>query len=720
MKYIIPWMLYLALSVTASSQDIQHKLDVNINIQDHLIEVVDEILIPRDYLMANPDLVFSLNSNLKVYSPDEKTVIKEITAKEDNDARVPVKTYRIRAARKSGKEIIIRVGYSGIINDDISTGAAEYARGFSETSGIISEKGVYLAGSTQWVPKFRNVELFGFFLNVAIDPEWSIVSQGTRTLNETRDGKKQIRYESPEPMDEIYLIGGKWTEYSIRTGRVLFQAFLRTPDEQLANKYLGATQGYLSMYEKMIGPYPFTKFALVENFWETGYGMPSFTLLGSKVIRFPWILYSSYPHELLHNYWGNSVYVDYESGNWCEGITAYMADHLLKEQQGQGAEYRQSTLQKYTDFVNQENDFPLSEFLSRNNSAGEAIGYGKCLMMNNMLRTNYGDEVFLKAYSKFYKDFKFRKASFSDIRGCFEEITGDNLGTFFKQWVEKTGAPELKLSNVLVKFTRSTYDLSFHLAQTQPEEAFELEIPVYVYLEGESEVKQISLQMTNKVQDFLLIFEKKPVRIEVDPMFQLFRRLDRNEVPTTLTQLFGAKDATIILPGESSSVENYKRMAEIWKAGQEAQGKNLEIVNDNDLDELPTDRAIWVFGYENKFSEAVKIPQNYIRQLAAEQKTQVELSRNEGSITYAIQNPGNKEFTLGFVGSRQAEAIEGLGRKLPHYGKYSYLGFEGTEPENNLKGIFPVLSSPLNQSIPFNGRIIPVSAKIIPRKALTD
>ena len=66
--------------------------------------------------------------------------------------------------------------------------------------------------------------------------------------------------------------------------------------------------------------------------------MPSFTLLGSQVIRLPFILASSYPHEILHNWWGNSVFVDYESGNWCEGLTAYMADHLIQEQRGRGRE----------------------------------------------------------------------------------------------------------------------------------------------------------------------------------------------------------------------------------------------------------------------------------------------------------------------------------------------------------------------------------------------
>ena len=140
------------------------------------------------------------------------------------------------------------------------------------------------------------------------------------------------------------------------------------------------------MYRGLIGPYPYGKFALVENFWETGYGMPSFTLLGPQIIRFPFILTSSYPHEILHNWWGNSVFVDYETGNWCEGLTAYLADHLIQEQRGKGADYRRDTLQKYRDYVRDGRDFPLTEFRSRHSAATEAVGYGKTLMVFHMLR----------------------------------------------------------------------------------------------------------------------------------------------------------------------------------------------------------------------------------------------------------------------------------------------------------------------------------------------
>ena len=177
---------------------------------------------------------------------------------------------------------------------------------------------------------------------------------------------------------------------------------LREPDAALARKYLDTTHQYIALYDALIGPYPFKKFAMVENFWETGYGMPSFTLLGSRVIRFPFILSSSYPHEILHNWWGNSVYVDYDSGNWAEGLTSYLADHLIKEQRGGGSEYRRNTLQKYTDYVSRQGDFPLTAFRSRHSARTEAVGYGKTLMLFHMLRRQLGDAAFEQGLQAFY------------------------------------------------------------------------------------------------------------------------------------------------------------------------------------------------------------------------------------------------------------------------------------------------------------------------------
>ena len=249
-----------------------------------------------------------------------------------------------------------------------------------------------------------------YTLAVELPAGWKSVSQGERTSSETSGSPAGAleRWSVATPTEEVHLIAAPFTEYSRDAGAVKAMAFLRKPDQALADRYLDATAQYLEMYRGLLGPYPYSKFALVENFWETGYGMPSFTLLGEQVIRFPFILHSSYPHELLHNWWGNGVFVDFAGGNWCEGLTAYLADHLIAEQRGQGADHRRAILQRVTDYVTPENDFPLSRFQNRHNAVTEAVGYGKTAMVFNMLREKVGDAQFIKALQEFYRDNRFR------------------------------------------------------------------------------------------------------------------------------------------------------------------------------------------------------------------------------------------------------------------------------------------------------------------------
>ena len=708
------WILSIFLGITSYSQSIHHELNVDLNISDRSIEVIDSITIPANYFNEHDTLFCFLNKNLKLKSLNKNYKVSEI---EQNDTTKIFYKYIIKVLNSGKGDLIIPLKYYGKITDEITTGAAEYARGFSETSGIISDEGVFLAGSTCWTPTFEE-PLFSFNLTVTLEPDWNVVSQGKRTINEIAGDKRKVRYESPEPMDEIYLISAAWTEYEQNAGDVLVQAFLRTPDEELANRYIGVTSNYLKMYENLIGPYPYTKFALVENFWETGYGMPSFTLLGEKVIRFPFILHSSYPHELLHNWWGNSVYVDYEKGNWCEGITVYMADHLIKEQRGQGSDYRRTTLQKFTDYVNETNDFPVVEFRSRHNAAEEAIGYGKATMFNHMLRKKFGDEKFVQAYRIFYVDNKFKFSSFNDIRRSFENVTDSDLKPFFDQWLLRKGAPEIKLSDVKLKKTGEQFDLEFTLSQIQKEDVFSLNIPVAIYFEDKVELKNVDLNERSVTYNFK--FQKQALKIEVDPQFDVFRRLDKAEVPPSLSQIFGAKEGMIVLPKNSFLSDEYSKLAETWKKTQEVQGKTLDIAFDEDLKKLPENKAIWIIGFENKFAGLFSIQEDYAAYFDEAQTELINELSETGSLVYAIPNPENNLQTIGFIGTNVKEAVPGLTRLLSHYGKYSYLGFEGKRPSNVLKGTFPALNSPLFYLIKYDGKTPEIKVKLKPEKALAE
>jgi len=680
-----------------------HDVSITLNPAQNFISVEDQIIF-SDSLDRN-NLYFLLHGDLSLDSTLTNVSLIQDSVKasyfglsEDKfilPERIPYRLYRINQPGDSAQPLVIR--YQGRINHPIEQRSAEYARGFSETPGLITEQGVYLAGSTFWLPWF-NEQLVTFNMNVSVPGNWDAVSQGKRAEHRSENDIRFVRWESPNPVDEVYLVAAQFTLYERRAGEVQVMAYLRTPDPGLANKYLETTDQYLEMYDKLIGTYPYSKFALVENFWETGYGMPSFTLLGEKVIRFPFILHSSYPHELLHNWWGNGVFVDYDRGNWCEGLTAYMADHLIKEQKGQGEEYRRSALQAYRDYVNQVNEIPLREFRSRHDAATSAIGYNKSLMLFHMLRRDVGDDLFNKSLQTFYRLNKFKKVGFNEIKDALESVSGKTFGYFFDQWINRTGAPELALSDVNLAVESGQYNLTYTLSQMQEGEPFLIRIPVAVYTEGTNEIMFQQVDLTKKSQNFRLILDKRPLRIRIDAQFDVFRRLDRNEIPPALSEAFGSEKIMIVL-GSADSADwqaSYRSIAEAWAKDDSTR---IEIRMDTELAELPSDRAVWLFGDTNRFRPVLeKAIEGYDAALDSSRYRFGNESAEgpDKSVVVTARHPQRIDQILVWLKAGSPAAMPGLARKLPHYGKYSYLIFEGDEPSNTIKGQWPVIGSPLD------------------------
>lgn len=663
---------------------IHHNIHVKLDVLQSKIKLCDSIDLSAIFPSSSSQVQFYLNKNLVI---DESNY--RIEASTDTISNSQWKKYTLFVGKAQSEKLIL--AYNGIISDQKDNLLAPPRHGQStETSGIVFEKGIYLSGSTAWVPRFDLAHLVTFRIQAEIDAEWNIVAQGTEISNMVSNGKREVVYSSENPTNQIYLLGNKWTEYSLQSDDVLVQAFLITPDEKLANQYLSATAQYLKMYEKIIGTYPYSKFALVENFWETGYGMPSFTLLGQRVIRMPWIIASSYPHELLHNYWGNGVFVDYSKGNWSEGITTYMADHLLKEMKGEGAEYRMAALQKFSSYVNAKNDFPVANFKSRTTNASSAIGYDKVMMFNHMLRVKYGEELFLKAYADFYKTYCFKKVSFDEIRKSFEKITGDDLNAYFNQWINRVGVPQISIENLKRFEEKGRCKLSFTIKQTQEEDVFAFDLPVNIYLKNKTDLVTKSIALSKRSQDFVFDFESDVVRVEFDSNFDVMRKLDVREVPASLSGLMGAMNCTIILPNSNSNLSDYSAMAKAFKSGQLRQGKQVTILTDSEMESFPNAEYVWILGSENKYAKEASISEKL--KLSLTEDLQASLGNLEGSL-FHIQSVDKQK--VAFLTSNDTKQIMQILSKMKHYGSYSFLGFEGDESKNTLKGVFPILNSPM-------------------------
>ncbi|MDA1195034.1 MAG: M28 family peptidase [Planctomycetota bacterium] len=689
-----------AADVAAAPADatVHHDLRVQIAPGEHRLEVEDALTFPGG-LKSVPrgkdgGLIFELHAGLAVEALEGSDFDVRGVPQPDSAGLPPRSRWQLVPRGDSVPATpTARLRYAGTLHHEVTQVSEEYARSFSQTPGTIEAGGVFLGGSTWWVPRFGE-ELVTFRLQVSLPDGWSAVSQGVRAEHEGTTA-----WVCEHPMDEIYLIANQFQLYRRTTGGVDAQVWLRAKDDTLAAQYLEVTAQYIEMYRGLLGPYPYRKFALVENFWETGYGMPSFTLLGPRVIRFPFILHSSYPHEILHNWWGNSVYVDWASGNWCEGLTAYLADHLVREGQGRGEEYRQDALKSYRDYVNEGKDFALTEFRSRHSAATQAVGYGKCLMVFHMLRRMVGEERFASALQQFYRSNMWRRASWADVRVAFEAVAKRDLGAWFAQWVERVGAPALEIASTRVDpppaGSPGGSTLVLTLRQTQSEAPYALDVPLAITLAGADDVHVETVAMTEREQQFRVHVAGRAVRVDVDPQFDLFRRLDRKEIPATIGQVFGAPKTLLLvpLPDDDPLSSEWMAFAKGW-----ATRGDVEVAPADAHLKLPKDRSVWILGTGNSWRKAFDAALTAAGAGVGSDTIDfgtTELPRADHSFVFTGTHPGNAELAIGWIGASDAAALPGLARKLPHYGKYGWLGFQGAEPTNVAKGRFDAPGSPL-------------------------
>jgi hypothetical protein len=676
----LPFILLMLLAITSFAQTLpQHQLRIVLHPEQHSLSAEDRITLPPG---SPRTFDFSIHRDINPASPDAE--IKAAGEMQENWLQ------RYRVTLPPGRDSFTLI-YSGEIFHPPQQDARE-ARTFQSTPGIIATEGAVLTGDSGWYPRFGD-GMLTFSLGIEFPQGWHAISQGKRTSV----GTTQANWQESQPQNEIYLIAAPFTEYVRSDAGVEALVYLRSDDETLAQRYLDATARYLAMYQRLIGPYPYAKFALVENFWETGYGMPSFTLLGSQVIRLPFIVDTSYPHEILHNWWGNGVYVDYTSGNWSEGLTAYLADHLLQEQKGNGAEYRRSTLQKYADFVSAGRDFPLAQFTSRHSEQSEAVGYGKAMMLFHMLRRQLGDETFTRALQDFYRNFRFKRASFADLEHALSQASGKSLKPFFVQWVQQSGAPQLRLVSAQARQSAAGYELGVVVEQTQLGPAYSLDLPLAITLAGQDAAYSTVIAIKDKRTELHIQLAAQPLRVDVDPEFDLFRRMDRAEIPPAFSQIFGAEKLLIVLPRKAPEAlsAQYLGIAQAW---QKRPSRETTIKWDDEIEHLPDAGAIWLFGWENKFRGELKtaLEKNAVMSDTGARFGDGEYERVLVALALTAHIRGTP---TAWLAAPDAAMLPVLARKLPHYAKYSYAAFSGPELTNIAKGMWPVTSSPLGLAV---------------------
>lgn len=523
-------------------------------------------------------------------------------------------------------------------------------------SDLISGDGISLTGL--WHPFLHQDQIFELTADIPLN--FTAISEAEEIATTIESDHKTVSFSFNHPLSGINFIAAPFQveKSSFGDDRELYTYFF-AEDADLVAEYRQKALAYLARYEKLIGPFPYKRFSVVENRLPTGYAMPTFTVLGQSVVRLPFITDTSLGHETLHQWFGNSVRNDPAGGNWSEGLVTMLADALYQREQGNGREFRKNQMIRHHSYVHGDNSLALKDFIGvqshlvSGQEASRAVGYTQAAMLFQMLENKIGEEKFIAGLRELYQRFKHQKAGWEGLITSFEQVSGLDLQDFFAQWLNRTDLPVINVVNLSVDETKGLSTLRFKLHQTNGGGPFNLSLPVTVVTDN-ARVNRV-VEVTGNDIEVEIPLSSTPRELIIDEDYQVLRRLAPSELPPVWSRFAGAKEKLVVLDANQDH-DLFRPLVNILAPLGARIVSSTEVTN-NDIAGADT-----VFlGTTSPASRNL-----FARPDFPETGMSMEVRKN----------PLNPALTVALVSAANGEEVRAAAPKIRHYGKYSYLHFE--------------------------------------------
>ncbi|MFP7674894.1 M1 family metallopeptidase [Marivita sp. S0852] len=454
-------------------------------------------------------------------------------------------------------------------------------------------------------------------------------------------------------------------------GDVRVRTYFRPEDQGFAQDYLNAAEGYITRYSQNIGPYPNSGFAIVSAPIPVGYAFDGLTYISKDILGHPYMLGRSLAHEILHNWWGSGVRMDYNSGNWAEGLTTYQADYALAaDRSAKGAKaMRRDWLASLT-ALPAGRDYTLRDFRSSGHNGDQSVGYGKSAMVFHRLNENLGSDVFDAALRNFWRSHEGNVAGWQDLQSAFETESGQSLDAFFSQFLDRRGLPQVTLQNATVIDTEDGFAVTLRLRQDS--KPYALSLPIV--LETVSGRAQRTVLFDKAMAEFRFTVNDQPTRLSVDPDFHVLRQLSEGELPSTLQDVLRADEVALVASDGAAGVSQ-QLVTQVFR--------DPERINITDTLKTVSDTSVII---------VVGTAEQIQARRKAHFDTNIPDMATSGHSRVWVEADRTSRLWL-FISAHDVQSLPETLSALRYYGTQSYLVFDRTARPKT--GRWPVKDSPL-------------------------
>ncbi|GEM_PF-2585211 len=224
-----------------------------------------------------------------------------------------------------------------------------------------------------------------------------------------------------------------------------------------------------------MGAFPWAGFSLIQVAQNFGGGYAPLggifmlqSVFGAKKNSYGWTnLVELQAHEIAHQWWGNYVRPASANDTSLSESLAEFTSCLYTEKNLKSRSQMIGNNLSYVYTVSAKDDRPLGSSAVHYSKKYVQIMYHKGAVVMDMMRTELGEEQWLKVLTEFGKQYGRDYASWKHFPKVIEKVTGKDMSWFFQQWFAETGSIRGQiLTNVSHSSTGSHLRLRFaHLGE---------------------------------------------------------------------------------------------------------------------------------------------------------------------------------------------------------------------------------------------------------------
>ena len=372
----------------------------------------------------------------------------------------------------------------------------------------------YLMYPARWFPVSGYTgDRFSADMNITVPNGYQVLASGLETKQSVGDKVVySYKFEHPSFPGSIAVVRDQGTPVS--SEGVTTTVFFRGAEKEVVQPYGQEFGKIMSYFTGVFGLPPYANLTVIEteSGAPNGYAAPGLVFLSPRGIG-KQVNSKLLANQISRQWWDVLMSPASRNHLWLDNGFAAWSEQLWLEHSSGPAAAEAQLKDVMVESLTVDN-VPIIQASRLEDYSPElwALTGSKGASVLGMLRFIIGDEKFFATLKEYVKENTWKAVSTETFHKVAEQVSGQDLGYFFIEWIESSGAPEFKLEYTVYR-TQKGFRVMGKIAQDL--DTFRMPVDLKIETEGNPEEKRVEVVGTSS--EFTVDTFGKPKSVTIDP-----------------------------------------------------------------------------------------------------------------------------------------------------------------------------------------------------------